>query len=230
MSGASLQRGTAHPLARRANRFRRQSLQAAAIGLASGAAAESASATIIYDLAVDATPADGDFSVDGTTNGEIELSRSMAMMAWDLTLEATPGMMMDPGSSALLHTVPAGMDDDLVLLTGGETVDGSLAYTSEAFLVDGGVPSAGWNAGATGYAGFSFDNGGVTNYGWLQIRLGASLDDFTVLQWAYDDSGGSIPVGSIPEPSTALLVGLGLAAVAGWRRRRAGRPRSEANP
>ena len=230
MTGTSPHPETLHPLGRRANRFRRRRLGAAAAGLAATAAGQSASATIIADLTANASPAQGSFTVDGTINGQIDLLVTANMMASSLTLQATPGAMMNPGSTAQLHTVPVGMNDDLVLMAIGETVDGSLAYTSDASLVVAGTPSPGWSAGATGYAGFSFDNGGTMNYGWLQIQVGAGLDDFTVLEWAYEDSGAAIVVGAVPEPSTAILIGLGLAGLAAWRPKRPPTPRADRKP
>jgi hypothetical protein len=189
------------------------------------ASAETASATIIMDLSANASLADGSFSVDGTTNGQVDFIAmsnmgAMGTTIWDLALEATPGAMMAPGSTLELYTTAAGMDNDLVLMTTGQTVDGSLAYAGDAMLMDGGVPSAGWVAGSTGYAGFTFDDGGTTVFGWLQIELGASFDDFTVLQWAYEDSGAPIAVAMIPEPSTAILLGLGLVGLTALVRKR----------
>ena len=57
----------------------------------------------------------------------------------------------------------------------------------------------------------------------MQIEFDATGLDFTVQGWAYDDTGAPIdtPLTLAPEPSTALLVGLGLAGLAaGLRRRR----------
>ncbi len=68
-----------------------------------------------------------------------------------------------------------------------------------------------WIPGTTGYAGFEFDDGSGVSYGWAELEFDASGTTFTVLQWAYDDTGVPITAGTIPEPSTAILLGLGLA-------------------
>ena len=43
----------------------------------------------------------------------------------------------------------------------------------------------------------------------------------TVKDWAYEDSGGPIHAGAIPEPGTLGMLALGAAGLAVWRRRRA---------
>jgi len=219
----------ASPLGRPRNRFRSRSLAAAAAGITSGAGAQSASATIIADLMVNASPADGSFTVDGTINGEVDLLAAVMMGNWTLGLDPTPGGMMNPGSTVELYATPPamGMADDLVLMTPGQTVDATLAWANDGLLVRNGTPNPGWVAGDLGYAGFRFDDGGTTVYGWLQIELANGLDDYTILQWAYDDSGAPITVGAIPEPSTALLVGLGLAALSSRLCRRPRSPRDD---
>jgi hypothetical protein len=112
------------------------------------------------------------------------------------------------------------MTDELTSLPFGQTVDGSLLFSDTAILLKGGSPSTGWTPGSTGYAGFSFDNAGTTNYGWIQIQLGAGLDDFTVIEFAYDTTGAPIGIGSVPEPGTAILLALGLAGLSLFSRKR----------
>ena len=99
-------------------------------------------------------------------------------------------------------------------------MDGTLAYAPEAFLVVVDVVSPGWSAGSTGYAGFNFDVGGTTLYGWMQVEFDVDGLGFTVLQWAYDDTGAPISVSDSPEPSTGILLGLGLAGIAAVVRKR----------
>lgn len=69
------------------------------------------------------------------------------------------------------------------------------------------------------YIGFRFDNAGNTHYGWAQLDVaGASI---TVSRWAYEsDADTAIHIGTIPEPSSFALLGLGAAGILGWRRRR----------
>jgi hypothetical protein len=200
---------------RRSNRFRARSLEVAALGLAASSVPDVASAAIIYDLSLANSPA-STFSVDGTVAGEIDLISNIGGMGGlELILEAPTGM--GTGSTLELSVFSGGgmnPPDFLSFLNPGDTVDGSLTYATEAFMVEGGVTNPAWTPGVTGYAGFVFDDGsGIPLYGWLEIEFAASGTDFTVLGFAYDDSGATIAAAAIPEPSTLLLVGLGLAGL-----------------
>jgi len=80
---------------------------------------------------------------------------------------------------------------------------------------DWGVP------GESYYMGFTFDleSDGSTVYGWAEIKR-IDAQNGRLLGWAYDDSGGLIGAGEIPEPTGLSLLALGAAGVAPWRRRR----------
>ncbi|MFA5257551.1 MAG: PEP-CTERM sorting domain-containing protein [Opitutales bacterium] len=86
----------------------------------------------------------------------------------------------------------------------------------------------GFTNGNAGYMGFKFDHAGTTCYGWAEIVLahGSFSGTFTINQWAYEDSGAAIQVGStVPEPaSTAAglgLLALGAAGLRKWRKDKA---------
>ncbi len=113
------------------------------------------------------------------------------------------------------------------------TIPGNGQATSLAWIAAG-APSflrydpfgAGSTGSVTGYFGFSFYNfNGQFNFGWARIQLqtlGGQPFSINVVDYAYDNMGNPIHVGTIPEPGSAGLVGLcALAAgAAGIRRRR----------
>ena len=84
-----------------------------------------------------------------------------------------------------------------------------------------------------GYIGFRFTtNGGTPFYGWAEVVLNTSTDEFSILQWAYEDDGsidsgltgagnGSIRT-PIPEPAEVVTglaaLALGTAGVRRWRK------------
>jgi hypothetical protein len=75
------------------------------------------------------------------------------------------------------------------------------------------------------FIGFRFlnESNGLTNYGWMRISLGATVESQprAIVEYSYEDSGAGIGVGVIPEPSTVALLGLAAAAALGvrvWRR------------
>lgn len=206
------------PFNRRNNRFRNRSLEAAAVAIAATGAAETVNAAIIYDGAVNASTGTT-FSLDGTVLGEIQVRTGM--MGADLFLNANAAM--GAGSTVQLSVFSSGgmmATDFLSQYTLGDTVDGSLTYATRGYMVDDPVTNPSWAAGELAYAGFTFDTGGGTLYGWLQIQFDVSGTDFTVTQSAYDDSGLAINVGTVPEPGTALLLGLGLAGLGVYARKR----------
>lgn len=96
--------------------------------------------------------------------------------------------------------------------------------------------------GTTGFVGIRLGSG---NYGWIRLRLddlglnqpfstllsgsplgnGANyIDKLTVIDWAYETSGGAIAAGAtssaVPEPSSLALLAAGAAGLAAFRRRK----------
>jgi hypothetical protein len=85
-----------------------------------------------------------------------------------------------------------------------------------------GSSTSGWTGASqvpngTHYFGISFNNGGTTNYGWMQVTASGLGDydsdqSFTVNSYAYDNTGASIRVGAttaVPEASSLGLLALG---------------------
>lgn len=103
-------------------------------------------------------------------------------------------------------------------LVGGTSGAAFITPSNASFTTGGGGR---WSYDAINYFGFRFTNAaGAIRYGWASVQVGATAATRTLLQVAYEDTGGSIPVGyPIPAPGAAAL--LGVAGLAGGRRRRA---------
>lgn len=216
-------------LSQNKNRFRSRRLGAAAGMLGAAGASGSADAGIHYDLAANAGPGDS-ISLLLPIDADYDTSR--------IDLFLNPGGMLNFGvgpngnspSSTVQLVGQAGLGMNgmaemggmayqaLSELAPGTTVDGSLNSSSVSgnngigYLVREGVVGQGWNSGGSSYAGFEFSYNGAPVYGWLKIDFSGS--SFTLAQWGYDNTGAPIEVGAIPEPNTALLLGLGLAGLA----------------
>jgi len=87
--------------------------------------------------------------------------------------------------------------------------------------------TANWRAGADLYLGVRFVNSvtSATNYGWVHLTTsGATGFPATIVDYAYENSGGSILAGQVPEPTTFALLGVmaaGALGVRAWRKRKA---------
>lgn len=125
------------------------------------------------------------------------------------------------GNSAAFQPVRSGTgnSDSILNLAYGTLVDSLLNYaTGEAGSSDhiGGVAYQ-FTEGAQGYLGFKFTTNSNSGpfYGWMRLTLTANTSGAIIHDWAYDDTGAGIFIGSItsvPEPSRALLVMVGLAS------------------
>lgn len=70
----------------------------------------------------------------------------------------------------------------------------------------------GFSSGVEGIFGFKFNPGGTVLYGWAKVTMIPATNTLTVSEWAYEDTGASIPAGVVPEPATTAA-GLGVLAL-----------------
>lgn len=92
-------------------------------------------------------------------------------------------------------------------LSFGDAVDGG-TNTTLANITDAGG-TAPFNTTNTGYIGVNVNG----NLGWIQLAdVDADAGTLTVVDWAFEDSGGPITAGqtsSVPEPGSLAVLGLG---------------------
>jgi len=138
------------------------------------------------------------------------------------TLSATTGLTLKLGAGITIGpTAPSGT----VFGRQNDLGNQFYNYNSGAKL---GTFSGQWTAGGIGYIGFKFvTSTNQTDYGWMRVSFDPNAFShqqvsLTVIDWAYNNSGGSIVTGQIPEPNTVALAFLGAGALGLtlWRQQR----------
>jgi MYXO-CTERM domain-containing protein len=111
-------------------------------------------------------------------------------------------------------------------LAAGTVIGSTSNFSSSVSTIPFGSGAGQWQYGANNLVGFRFvSSAGTTHYGWMRFLMGTqpvsgNLVTRTVVDFAYESvAGASIAAGeSIPAPGALAL--LGVAGLAGARRRR----------
>lgn len=134
-------------------------------------------AAVVYTAVNQTLSADGDIFLDiaGVSSIQFVLSSSYLWLISNNWMDAMGNQ----------YPVVLNLNDPI---SGGT---GTWGGTTNKFL--GGY--AGNFAGESNkYIGIRFNSGGP-KYGWIQVSVNAGITSFTVHDWAYEDTGGSIPAG-----------------------------------
>jgi len=107
--------------------------------------------------------------------------------------------------------------DPALRLNLGDVVGAALTYSS-GFGGSGdpvahlGAAANQFQVGSEAYMGFRFTTDAASGpfYGWSRVAFTNNTSGGLIKDWAYDDTGAAITIESVPEPSRALLLGLGL--------------------
>lgn len=132
--------------------------------------------------------------------------------------------LLQPGD--LVSSGQAFIDSGGFRVLGESTVTSAGGYTGGGPFSYGQFPTDG-----TALAGFRFQQGSNTHYGWIRLRLesgpGGRIQTLEALEWAFESTpDGAIEAGAlIPEPAGLALLATGAAGVAALRRRTGPSPR-----
>ena len=101
------------------------------------------------------------------------------------------------------------------------------ALLGKLFYPEYGTYSYGNFVGSSGFLGVSFDIGGSTHYGWVDLALNSNATELTINGWGYETVAGvGIQAGAgeesnpVPEPATLVTLAMGVAGIYAWRRNR----------
>lgn len=201
----------------------------AAAAVAAGVAA-SANAAIVYSGVVNFSCA---IDIDGTyinvETGQLTNGPGAGVPGWDVNpYRASSGSGMNFFSptgggmvSAVSGTGPA------INLSSGTLIGSTSNFSSSTATIVFGSAAGNWQYGTNNLVGFRFvSSAGTTHYGWMRFLMGAqpgsgNLVTRTVVDFAYESvAGASIAAGDNGVPAPGALALLGVAGLAGARRRR----------
>jgi hypothetical protein len=137
-----------------------------------------------------------------------------------------------PGREAMMPGMPGPMGESqpgFAYIFGGGDTDAKFVESNFDDVISMTTTGLdGYNSLDNGnyYRGFSFNNNGTTDYGWMALSVsgvgGVGDTSVNILSYAYDNTGSSIKVGqtaAVPEPSTCALLGMGALALFARRRK-----------
>jgi hypothetical protein len=119
-----------------------------------------------------------------------------------------------------------GNTDTIRLFANNDLIDSTLMYASGTNGSSDHLGASGnFQAGTEGYIGFRFTKNDSSGpyYGWMRLTLTSNTSGAFIHDWAWENSGIGIQTGSllsVPEPSRALLLMLGIAVSLFSRTRR----------
>lgn len=188
--------------------------------LLSALAAASSSAAIVYsgpqNLTISSTFDSLFLDVDGGVSG------GSPTVGWDIeAFFGGEGFGNSENFQPVRQTVA--VDSAIVRLEIGDIVDGSGIYAATFAGSDSHIgPGAGqFQSGVTGYLGFRMYTNDAEGpyYGWMRVNLSNTGENGTIIDWAYENTGASITVGAVPEPSALVFTMLSAGVVASRRSR-----------
>jgi len=138
------------------------------------------------------------------------------MTGWDLN-PFFGGARFANSSAFQPARLASGNLDPALRLNLGDIVGAALTYSSGFGGSGDPISHLGGGAnqfavGSEGYVGFRFNTDAAAGpyYGWIRVVFTNNTSGGLIKDWAYDDSGSAITIAGVPEPSRALLLGLGL--------------------
>ena len=211
---------------RLSNRFEKHVLVAAAVAMGATAAANAAvvySGVINFSCAVDIDGCYINVQTNTLSNGP-----GSGVPGWDVNPYSSAGGMnffnSTGGGQMRYPGVTTGPAGNLAL---GTSIGATGSFNTSTTGVVFGSAAGNWQYSAQNVIGFRFvSSAGTTHYGWMRFLMGAAGSagtsmTRTVVDYGYESTAGvSILAGAGAVPAPGALALLGVAGLAGKRRRR----------
>jgi len=204
------------------NRFEKHVVAAAAVAMGAAAAANAAvvySGVINFVCAVDVDGCYINVETNTLTNGP-----GASAPGWDVNPYSGftgSGMNFFSSFGGGMVSAEAGVGS-AINLASGTVVGASSNFSLSTSTIVFGSAAGNWQYGTSNFVGFRFvASSGNTHYGWMRFLMGSqpatgNLVTRTVVDFAYESVVGA----SIVVPAPGALALLGVAGLAGGRRRR----------
>jgi MYXO-CTERM domain-containing protein len=143
-------------------------------------------------------------------------SSGASTAGWDINPYSSSALTFFNATGSGIFRLPGATTPSSVAF--GTLIDSTGTYSGGSASTSSAVGA--WSLNASNYFGFRFVAAdGGTKYAWGRFVIGAALNgaDRMIAELAYEDSGAGISVGAVPAPGAIAL--LGLAGLAGRRRR-----------
>jgi MYXO-CTERM domain-containing protein len=212
---------------RLSNRFEKHVLVAAAVAMGATAAANAAivySGVVNFSCAVDLDGTYINVETNQLTNGP-----GTGAPGWDVNpyrASTGSGMNFFSPTGGGMVSAAAGVGS-AINLASGTLIGASSNFSSATATIAFGSAAGQWQYASNNIVGFRFvSSAGTTHYGWMRFLMGSqpasgNLVARTVVDFAYESvAGASIAAGNNGVPAPGALALLGVAGLAGTRRRR----------
>lgn len=174
----------------------------------------------IQNIAIDTTFVGTYVDVENTNNATNHSTSTIT--GWDINLFFGGVGMMNEANFQPVRASGVDPFSAMQNLALGQLISAASTFaTGAGGSGDFGSEHVGFSAGqfqpnVDGYIGFRLNG---SNYGWMRVSFTFDDPGAVIRDWAYDDSGMSIFAGSVPEPSRAVLLMVGLMSGMLQRRR-----------
>lgn len=199
-------------------------LGAAIAGCVAAVPCSSARAAVVYSGVVNiVVPADSTGVYLNVESGAHAGAFTPAPSGWDVNIWGTSanslGFFSGSTGTVYMRQPGIGAGSNAANLALGTMIGSSASFGTSPTATFNTNTQGYWKYGTTNILGFRFisDQGGF-RFGWARVLVGADATSRAIVDYAYENTGGSLAAGVVPGPGAIAVLAIGL--VQSRRRRR----------